>query len=85
MNYGNRNASSTYTMQDLGKGYLAATATSVLIALYTRRAFASALSRLNGSSLTMANSSLNYIAGAFAGASTLALMRHKELQEGIKV
>ncbi len=46
MNYGNRNASCQYTMSDLGKGYLAATLTSVCIALYTRRVFASTLTRL---------------------------------------
>lgn len=85
MNYGNRNASSTYTLQDLGQGYLAATTVSVLIALYTRRVFASTLKSLTGPSLTIANSTLGYLAGAFAGAANLSLMRSKELKEGINV
>ncbi|TNV86496.1 hypothetical protein FGO68_gene16303 [Halteria grandinella] len=85
MNYGNRNATSPYTIADMGKGYFAATAVSVLIALYTRKAFASTLKPLSGYSLTFANSSLNYLAGALAGASNLALMRYREMQEGIKV
>jgi len=72
-------------MGDLGKGYLSATVTSVCIALYTRRVFASTLSRLQGPSLTFANSSLNYLAGAIAGASNLAFMRYKELSDGINV
>jgi hypothetical protein len=33
----------------------------------------------------MANSALNYFAGALAGAANLTLMRYKELTEGIKV
>ena len=85
MNYGNRNASSQYTTSDLGKGYLAATVTSVGIALFSRTLFASTLHRLQGPSLTFANSSLNYLAGAIAGASNLAFMRYKELSDGIKV
>ena len=85
MNYGNRNASSTYTLQDLGKGYGAALASSVLIALFTRRIFASTLTKLNGPSLTFANSFLNYFAGAFAGATNLVMMRYKELSDGIKI
>lgn len=85
MNYGNRNASSAYTLQDLGQGYVAATTVSVLIALYTRRVFASTLKTLSGPSLTIANSTLGYLAGAFAGAANLSLMRYKELTEGINV
>ena len=85
MNYGNRNASSNYTLKDLGRGYAGAVLSSVLIALYTRRIFAPQLKKLKGSSLIMANSALNYLAGAFAGATNLVLMRFKELQEGIKV
>ena len=85
MNYGNRNASSTYNLSDLAKGYSAALVSSVVIALYTRRVFASTLSRLQGPSLTFANSILNYVAGAFAGATNLVFMRYKELADGIKV
>ena len=48
MNYGNRNASSNYTLQDIGKGYVSATLAAVLIALYTRRVFAPSLKRLSG-------------------------------------
>lgn len=40
MNYGNRNASSSYTVADLGKGYSGAVAVSMSIALFTRKVFA---------------------------------------------
>lgn len=85
MNYGNRNASSTYTTGDLGKGYMGAVAVSVSIALFSRTIFAGQLSRLSGSSLIIANAFLNYAAGASAGAANLVLMRSKELKEGITV
>ena len=83
INYGNRNASSTYTIADLLKGYTGAVAVSVSIALYTRTIFAPQLSSLRGSRLVIANACLNYLAGACAGASNLALMRWKEVREGI--
>ena len=41
INYGNRNASSNYTVSDLMKGYSGAVAVSVSIALFTRTIFAS--------------------------------------------
>ena len=75
MNYGNRNASSTYTTADLGRGYCGAVAVSVSIALFTRTIFAGQLSRLKGSKLVIANAFLSYTAGALAGASNLILMR----------
>ena len=37
MNYGNRNASSTYTKQDIAKSYSAACATSITVALGIRK------------------------------------------------
>lgn len=83
MNYGNRNATSNYTIQDLGRGYIGAVAASVIIALYSRRLMAPTLRRLTGSKHILANSGLNYMAGAIAGATNLILMRSKELQDGI--
>eukprot|EP00347_Sterkiella_histriomuscorum_P004262 403361121 len=85
MNYGNRNASSTYTTYDLAKGYSGAVAASVLIALYSRTMMGPTLKRLSGSKLILANSALNYLAAAFAGAANLALMRSKEMRDGIQV
>ena len=79
INYGNRNASSTYTTKDLGRGYLGAVTVSVSIALFTRTIFSKQLTKLAGSRLIIANAFLNYIAGAAAGASNLVLMRQKEL------
>lgn len=85
MNYGNRNASSPYTNGDLARGYSGAVAVSVSIALFTRTIFAKQLVGMKGPKLVVANAFLNYIAGATAGACNLALMRSKELKDGILV
>jgi len=85
LNYGNRNASSKYTAGDLARGYGAAAAVSVSIALSTRIVLAPQLARLSGARLIIANAALSYLAASTAGASNLALMRSKELWEGIEV
>lgn len=83
MNYGNRNASSSYTISDLSRGYIGAVAISMSIAMFTRTFFASTLKRLKGGKFMIFNAFLNYVAGASAGAANLILMRYKELVEGI--
>jgi hypothetical protein len=85
MNYGNRNASSSYTVHDLGRGYAGAVVTSCSIAILSRKLLAPVISKMKGSKLILMNALLNYLAGAFAGASNLALMRYKEIEEGITV
>ena len=85
MNYGNRNATSTISVSDLTKGYLGAVATSMTIALFSRRLFAKQLREFKGIKFLFFNALLNYLAGASAGASNLILMRNKELSTGISV
>ena len=67
------------------QGYLAATATSVGVALITRTMFAKSLAKMSGPKLTLANAALNYLAAALAGPANLALIRYKELQEGVDI
>jgi len=85
LNYGNRNASSPYTLRDLMRGYFGAVAASVFIVYFLRLGLTSQLSSLQGSHIIIANAALNYLAASFAGASNLILMRQKELFEGITV
>ena len=85
MNYGNRNASSEYTTSDLARGYSAAVVTSVSIALISRTLMAKQLASLKGPRLILTNAFLNWMAAAFAGFANCALMRQKELFEGISV
>ena len=85
MNYGNRNASSEYTISDLARGYSAAVVTSVGIALISRTLMAKQLATLTGPRLLMTNAFLNWLAAALAGFANCSLMRQKELFEGINV
>ncbi|CDW90303.1 sideroflexin 5 [Stylonychia lemnae] len=85
MNYGNRNASSPYTNEDILKGYAFAVLTSGGIALYSRKLLASKLKALKGARLILANSALGYLAGAFAGVGNVVMMRSKELKDGIQL
>jgi len=85
VNYGNRNASSCYTLADVGKGYAGAVFASISIAVVTRRLFAGQLARFKGSKLILLNAFLNFIAAAFPGMANLTIMRMKELSEGIEV
>jgi hypothetical protein len=79
MNYGNRNASSTYTVTDLMRGYSGAVVTSMSIALISRMMLAQRLAALSGARLILASACLNYFAAALAGTANVALMRFKEL------
>lgn len=85
MNYGNRNASSEYTVSDLQRGYFGAVAVSVSIALGSRILLKKALANAKGARFLVMNAFLNYLAAAFAGAANLALMRFKETKEGVVV
>lgn len=85
MNYGNRNASTPYSSQDLLKGYLAAVLVSVGLAFTSRLAFAGFLSRQTGQRQIFANATIGYFSGAFAGVANLACMRQKEMKKGVNV
>lgn len=85
MNYGNRNASSTLSVNDLAKGYCGAVAVSCSVAMVSRTMLANQISALKGPKLIIANAALNYFAAAFAGAANLVMMRQKELKDGINV
>ena len=79
MNYGNRNASSTYTLTDVARGYTGAVFASVSIAVLSRRMFAGQLARSSGSKLILLNAFLNLLATSIPGAANLTIMRAKEL------
>lgn len=85
MNYGNRNASSNYTNQDLARGYGAAVIVGCSMAFGVRTVFAKQLSKLSGPRLVFANFLVAYLSAAPAGAANAILMRYKELENGIVV
>ena len=85
MNYGNRNASSPFSLKDMGVGYCGAVTVSVSIAIWSRVLFAPLLNSLSGSKLVLINAFIGWIACAMAGACNLTLMRWKEMKTGIDV
>lgn len=85
VNYGNRSASSPYTSADFGKGYLGAVGASIGIALASRKFFAPRIAAMTGTTAIFASAGLNYIATGSAGGINCALMRSKEVFDGIEV
>lgn len=85
MNYGNRNASSNYTNQDLLRGYLGAVVVSCGLSYSVRRIFAQQLGKMKGPKVILANALINLFAAAPAGAANTVLMRYKELESGITI
>ena len=85
LNYGNRNASSTYTLKDLAQGYSAAVGSSVSVALLLRKLFSGVSSRVTGAKLILINSFVSCIAGGTAGFLNTFFMRRVEMNSGIEI
>lgn len=79
VNYGNRNATSEYTTQDITKSYLAACTASIGVALAIRKALASRTAHITGAKLLIYNSISAGAAVAIAGYTNAYLMRQTEL------
>jgi sideroflexin-5 len=85
LNYGNRNASSNYTMEDISKSYVAACASSITIGLGIRKMLAKRSAAATGASLILLNSVSSFFACASAGFLNAYFMRQTEMQKGISV
>jgi hypothetical protein len=85
LNYGNRNASSNYTMNDLAKGYLAAVGGSVGVALTLRKLFSGITKSMSGTKLILLNSLVASFASASANFLNTFCMRSIEMKQGIDV
>ncbi len=85
LNYGNRNASSTYTGSDIAKGYIAAVSASVGISLAIRKLMSSYTRNMRGGRLLFFNTLSSFIACSLGGSANLVLMRRSELSSGIEV
>jgi len=78
-NYGNRNATSLYTTEDIMKGYSAAVTSSVIVALSIRKALSGKTNNLKGAKLIVYNSISSFFACATAGYLNAWFMRSTEL------
>lgn len=85
MNYGNRNASSQQTTGDILFGYSAAVVSSISISLGLRKLSAGITRSMQGGTMVLANSIINYIAVASAGFLNSYCMRMGEMSRGIKI
>jgi hypothetical protein len=85
MNYGNRNATSLYTTEDILKSYLVAVGSSIVVALAVRKALSGYTQNLHGARLIVANSISSFFACATAGYLNAHFMRKTELDKGIDV
>jgi hypothetical protein len=85
MNYGNRNATSLYTTEDIIKSYCVAVSSSIVVALAVRKALSGWARNLQGAKLIVANSISSFLACATAGYLNAHFMRATELERGIEV
>ena len=85
VNYGNRNASSSYTTTDILKGYAAATSSSVFVALGIRKLVENQTRSMVGAKLLLYNSFSVMIASAIGGFVNAWFMRQAEKKRGIDV
>lgn len=84
-NYGNRNASSTYSTSDILKSYTLAAGSSCLVALGIRKAVENQTKTMTGSKLLFVNSASSMVACAVAGFLNTWFMRTTEMQKGIDI
>ena len=75
LNYGNRNATSNYTNQDILKGYAVACVASIGTALLIRKGFSSYTKNMKGAKLVVMNSISSFFACSTAGFLNAYFMR----------
>jgi hypothetical protein len=84
-NYGNRNASSTYTAEDILKGYTVAVVSSIAVALGIRKALSPITRNMKGARLILMNSVSSFFACSTAGYLNSFFMRRSEMERGIDI
>jgi len=75
MNYGNRNATSNYTNQDIAKSYLVALTASIGVSLGIRKALESRTRHMRGPKLIFFNTISAFLACSSAGSLNAYFMR----------
>lgn len=85
LNYGNRNASSVYTNEDIGKSYGAACSSAIAISLGIRYALSGITAKSTGAKLISINAVSAFAACASAGYLNAWFMRQTEMKKGIEL
>eukprot|EP00347_Sterkiella_histriomuscorum_P004533 403360099 len=85
MNYGNRNATSLYTTEDILKSYSVAVGSSIGVALGIRKMLSGYSKNAVGARLIVLNSISSFFACSTAGYLNAFFMRRTELEKGIDI
>ena len=85
LNYGNRNASSNYTTEDILKSYFSAATIAIILSLGIRKAVASRVAGSTGAKMVLFNTISTYAACGCGGFVNAYLMRQTEIKTGINV
>lgn len=85
MNYGNANASSPYTKEDIGKSYAMAVLSSVGVSLLIRQINAKRSAAATGARLIMLNAFTSTVACMCGGFANNWFMRQVEMERGIEL
>ena len=85
MNYGNANASSPYTTEDIGRSYASAVAASVGVSLLIRQINAKRSAAATGARLIMLNAFTSTVACMCGGFANNWFMRQVEMERGIEL
>lgn len=85
LNYGNRNASSTYTTTDIMKSYASAVTLAIGTSLGIRQLLSPLTKGKTGAGVVFVSTLSTYVACALAGFANCYLMRQTELNKGINV
>lgn len=85
LNYGNANATSPYTKQDLAMSYCMAVSVSMAVALTVRQVNLKRTLAATGSSLILLNAATSTTAAACGGFANNYFMRQSELERGIEL
>lgn len=85
LNYGNRNATSLYTTEDIMKSYSVAVVSSIGVALSIRKLLSGYTKNARGAKLIVFNSISSFFACATSGYLNAYFMRRTELEKGIEI
>ena len=84
LNYGNKNASCTYTNEDMAKGYGAAVGAAIIVSGTIRKLTSGMTAKASGNKLLMLNSLVGSLGASSAAYCNTTLMRQAEVNKGIE-
>jgi hypothetical protein len=85
LNYSNKNPQSSFTNEDLMRGYSGAVAASLIVAITLRRMTSKVTKNAQGTKLLVLNTLVGSVASACASFCNTSLMRQPEVFQGIRI